>query len=247
MIIANWKANGDILSNLKWCKFFIENCPEEIISNIGIAPSALHIGQIKELLGSSATKIGIQDIDVEGGPRTGSISGEMAADIGCNFTLVGHSERRRLFTEKNILLKQKIESAYESDLQPILCIGETLEENDQGKTMDILKSQIEEAISNTIIKAGFMVAYEPVWSIGTGDTPKAKDINVIHEFIKDVVQSQSSDNEVPLVLYGGSIKESNSEDFFTEKNIDGGLIGGASLDAKEFLKIVNIYSRLITQ
>ena len=142
MIIANWKANGDILSNLKWCKFFIENCPEEIISNIGIAPSALHIGQIKELLGSSATKIGIQDIDVEGGPRTGSISGEMAADIGCNFTLVGHSERRRLFKEKNILLKQKIESAYESNLQPILCIGETLEENDQGKTMDILKSNL---------------------------------------------------------------------------------------------------------
>ena len=247
MIIANWKANGDILSNLKWCKFFIENCPKEIISNIGITPSSLHIGQIKDLLESFEVKIGIQDIDSDGGPRTGSISGEMAADIGCDFTLIGHSERRTLFKERNELLKQKIESAYQANLQPIFCIGETLEENKQGKTMDILKSQIEEAISNITIKEDFIVAYEPVWAIGTGITPKAKDINVIHEFIKDVVQSQSSDNEVPLVLYGGSINESNSEDFFTQINIDGGLIGGASLDAEEFLKIVNIYSRLITQ
>ena len=108
-------------------------------------------------------------------------------------------------------------------------------------------TEIEEVILNITIKEGFTVAYEPVWSIGTGDTPKAKDINVIHEFIKDVVQSQSLDDVVPSVLYGGSIHESNSEDFFTEKNIDGGLIGGASSDAKEFLKIVNIYSRLITQ
>jgi len=247
MIIANWKANGNLLSNLKWCKFFIENCPKEIISNIGIAPSALHISQIKELLESSDVKIGIQDIDVEGGPRTGSISGEMAADTGCDFTLIGHSERRILFKEKNVLLKQKIESAYQANLQPILCIGETLEENEKGNTMDILKSQIEGAILNITIKEGFTVAYEPVWAIGTGNTPKPKDINVIHEFIKDVVQSQSSNDVVPSVLYGGSIHESNSEDFFTEKNIDGGLIGGASLDAKEFLKIVNIYSRLITQ
>jgi triosephosphate isomerase len=231
MIIANWKANGNLLSNLKWCKFFIENCPKEIISNIGIAPSALHIGQIKELLESSDVKIGIQDIDVKGGPRTGSISGEMAADTGCDFTLIGHSERRILLKEKNVLLKQKIESAYQANLQPILCIGETL----------------EEAILNITIKEGFTVAYEPVWAIGTGNTPKPKDINVIHEFIKDVVQSQSSNDVIPSVLYGGSIHESNSEDFFTEKNIDGGLIGGASLDAKEFLKIVNIYSRLITQ
>ena len=247
MIIANWKANGDILSNLRWCKFFIENCPKEILSKIGIAPSSLHIGQIKDLLESFDVKIGVQDIDEEGGPRTGSISGVMAADIGCDFTLIGHSERRTLFKEKNALLQQKIESAYKANLQPILCIGETLEENEQGKTMDILKSQIEEAITNITIKKDFIVAYEPVWSIGTGNTPKAKEINVIHEFIKDVVQSQSSDNEVPLVLYGGSIDESNSEDFFTQINIDGGLIGGASLDAEEFLKIVNIYSRLITQ
>ena len=247
MIIANWKANGDILSNLKWCKFFIENCPKGIISNIGITPSSLHIGQIKDLLESFEVKIGIQDIDFDGGPRTGSISGEMAADIGCDFTLIGHSERRTLFKERNELLKQKIESAYQANLQPILCIGETLEENKQGKTMDILKSQIEGAISNITIKEDFIVAYEPVWAIGTGIAPKAEDINVIHEFIKDVVQSQSSDNEVPLVLYGGSINESNSEDFFTQINIDGGLIGGASLDAEEFLKIVNIYSRLITQ
>jgi triosephosphate isomerase len=171
----------------------------------------------------------------------------MAADTGCDFTLIGHSERRILFKEKNVLLKQKIESAYQANLQPILCIGETLEENEKGNTMDILKSQIEEAILNLTIKEGFTVAYEPVWAIGTGNTPKPKDVNVIHEFIKDVVQSQSSNDVVPSVLYGGSIHESNSEDFFTEKNIDGGLIGGASLDAKEFLKIVNIYSRLITQ
>ena len=94
MIIANWKANGSLLSNLKWCNFFIETCPKEIISDVGIAPSSLHLSQVKELLGLSNAKIGIQDIDIKGGARTGSISGEMAADMGCDFSLIGHSERR---------------------------------------------------------------------------------------------------------------------------------------------------------
>ena len=247
MIIANWKANGSLLSNLKWCNFFIENCPKEIISDVGIAPSSLHLSQVKELLGLSNAKIGIQDIDIKGGARTGSISGEMAADMGCDFSLIGHSERRTFFNERNSLLSQKIESSYQANIQPILCIGETSEDNERGNTRNVLKAQILEVISNIGIKKNFIIAYEPVWAIGSGKTPKAKDINVIHEVIKDVVQSVTSNNVVPLVLYGGSINEGNSEDFFKEKNIDGGLIGGASLDAEEFLKIVNIYNRLITQ
>jgi triosephosphate isomerase len=188
--------------------------------------------------------IGMQDIYIEGGAITGSISAEMASADGCSFCLVGHSERREIFNEDGNLISKKISSLLKNNIKPILCIGESFEEHKAGNTRDKLKSQIIESIPKSYVLNELIIAYEPIWAIGSGKTPEAEEVNSIHEFIKDVVQSATANNIVPKVLYGGSVNDINASDFFDEDSIDGALVGGASLDANIFANIVNIYKRL---
>ena len=243
MIIANWKANGDFESNKVWCDRFITRISKGSTKSIGITPSHLHFNQIKNYFKDVDIEIGFQDIDIEGGARTGSISPSMAIDSNCSFCLIGHSERREIFKEDNNLISKKYQVLINHQIKPILCIGESFEEFKAGKTEKKLQSQIEECILDNSIQENIIIAYEPIWAIGTGNTPKPKDVNTIHEFIKDVVQSASENNLKPIVLYGGSVNKTNASDFFKEKNIDGALVGGASLDADIFLDIIEIYSR----
>ena len=243
MIIANWKANGDFESNKVWCDRFITRISKGSTKSIGITPSHLHFNQIKNYFKDVDIEIGFQDIDIEGGARTGSISPSMAIDSNCSFCLIGHSERREIFKEDNNLISKKYQVLINHQIKPILCIGESFEEFKAGKTEKKLQSQIEECILDNSIQENIIIAYEPIWAIGTGNTPKPKDVNTIHEFIKDVVQSASENNLKPKVLYGGSVNKTNASDFFKEKNIDGALIGGASLDADIFSDIIEIYSR----
>ena len=243
MIIANWKANGDFESNKVWCDRFITRISKGSTKSIGITPSHLHFNQIKNYFKDVDIEIGFQDIDIEGGARTGSISPSMAIDSNCSFCLIGHSERREIFKEDNNLISKKYQVLINHQIKPILCIGESFEEFKAGKTEKKLQSQIEECILDNSIQENIIIAYEPIWAIGTGNTPKPKDVNTIHEFIKDVVQSASENNLRPQVLYGGSVNKSNAADFFAEKNIDGALVGGASLDADIFSDIIEIYSR----
>jgi triosephosphate isomerase len=158
--------------------------------------------------------------------------------------LVGHSERRELFNEDNNLIRKKIHSLLKHNIKPILCIGESFEEYELSKTKNKLKSQIIESIAKLNTHHELIIAYEPIWAIGSGITPKPKEVNSIHEFIKDVVQSATANNILPKVLYGGSVNDNNAADFFEEENIDGALVGGASMDANVFANIVNIYKRL---
>jgi triosephosphate isomerase len=188
--------------------------------------------------------IGMQDIYIEGGAITGSISAEMASADGCSFCIVGHSERREIFNEDGNLISKKISSLLKNNIKPILCIGESFEEHKAGNTRDKLKSQILESIPKSYVLNELIIAYEPIWAIGSGRTPEAEEVNSIHEFIKDVVQSATANNIVPKVLYGGSVNDINASDFFDEDSIDGALVGGASLDANIFANIVNIYKRL---
>ena len=243
MIIANWKAYGDFESNKVWCDRLITRMSARDTKSIGIAPSYLHFNQIKNDFKDYDIEIGFQDIDIEGGARTGSISPSMALDSECSFCLIGHSERREIFKEDNNLISKKYQVLIKHQIKPILCIGESYEELRAGKTEKKLQSQIEECILDNTILENLIIAYEPIWAIGTGNTPKPKDVNTIHEFIKDVVQSASRNNLKPKVLYGGSVNITNASDFFKEKNIDGALIGGASLDADTFSDIIEIYSR----
>ena len=243
MIIANWKANGDFESNKVWCNRFIARMSSTGAKYSGIAPSHLHFNQIQSYFKDHDIEIGFQDIDIEGGARTGSISPLMAIDSDCSFCLIGHSERREIFNEDNNIISKKYEMLVKYHIKPVLCIGETFAEFQAGKTEKKLKTQIEECIQGNVFSESLIIAYEPIWAIGTGNTPKPKDVNTIHEFIKDVVQSASENNLRPQVLYGGSVNKSNAADFFVEKNIDGALVGGASLDADIFSDIIEIYCR----
>ena len=141
--------------------------------------------------------------------------------------------------EGNDLINTKIKAALSNNIQPVVCIGESEECFKDGKTNDFLKNQIITALSDVVDENQVVIAYEPIWAIGTGKTPTPKDINSIHEFIKDVVQSSSANNTEPKVLYGGSVTNENAESFFCEKSVDGALVGGASLSAKDFSAIIN--------
>ena len=249
MIIANFKSN--VIDFDRWVDDFENLCPPvefnfdesdddlgtEHWPEVGIAPPSIYITEYS----SSRMVIGAQDVDHSSGSRTGAISIEMLDDVGVGFVIIGHSERREFFYEDNDLIRKKIQAVNKSKIgTTILCIGETKEENKMGVTKDILKDQLS-VIDGFKLSKKFTIAYEPVWSIGSGLTPEPKDINEIHKYIKDVVQSVSTNNHVPDVVYGGSVNDKNAESFFKEKFVDGALVGGASLNGATFANIVNLW------
>ena len=180
----------------------------------------------------------------ETGARTGEISASMIKDLGCAFSIIGHSERRMLFHETNQMICQKLIQADNNSVIPILCIGESAEENQSNNTFNVLEQQIIEALKNADELSSLIIAYEPVWAIGSGKTPKPEEINSVHEMIKDVVQSRFPKIGLESVLYGGSVNLKNASSLFEQKNIDGALIGGASLDGKEFALIANVFNEV---
>ena len=242
MIIANWKCNGSKAMINTWTNNFLTNYDETKKAFIGIAPPSIYIERLleTELNKLVEINIGSQDIDISSGARTGAISSDMILDFDCKFSIIGHSERRQLFNETNEEIKQKILKIAKKTIT-ILCVGETREENKNDQTRDILKKQLE-VVKDIELNNSLVIAYEPVWAIGTGNTPTPNNINEIHKFIKDVVQSTSYNSAYPMVLYGGSVNQENAKSFFKEEFVDGALIGGASLDGKEFANIINIFN-----
>ena len=242
MIIANWKCNGSKAMINEWTNNFLTNYVETNKAFIGIAPPSIYIESLleTELNKLVEINIGSQDIDISSGARTGAISSDMILDFDCKFSIIGHSERRQLFNETNEEIKQKILKIAKKTIT-ILCVGETKEENKNDQTRDILKKQLE-VVKDIELNNSLVIAYEPVWAIGTGNTPTPNKINEIHKFIKDVVQSTSYNSAYPMVLYGGSVNQENAKSFFKEEFVDGALIGGASLDGKKFANIINIFN-----
>ena len=244
-LVANWKLNGSKAFNTQWALEFFRNFNGNNFSSIGIAPPSLYIDHIKALLAGHEIKIGSQNIDLEQtGARTGEISASMIKDLGCSFSIVGHSERRLLFHETNQMICQKLIQANNNSITPILCIGESAEENESNNTYNVLQQQITEALENANELSSLVIAYEPVWAIGSGKTPNPEEINSVHEMIKDVVQSRFPKTGLESVLYGGSVNYNNASSLFEQKNIDGALIGGASLDGREFALIANVFNEL---
>mgnify|MGYP001307721677 CR=1 FL=1 len=247
MIIANWKCNGSKAMIIDWFNNFSLNCVETHKTFVGIAPPSIFIENLHNIISSNFKEINIgsQDIDMLSGARTGAISSEMFLDFDCKFSIVGHSERRELFNENNNDIKQKI-LKIANKTKTILCIGETFEENKKDLTKDVLTNQLE-VIRDIHFDDSLIIAYEPVWAIGSGNTPCPSKIDEIHKFIKDVVQSFTGNSIIPRVIYGGSVNDDNAESFFKEEFVDGALIGGASLDGAHFAKIINIYNGINTK
>jgi triosephosphate isomerase (TIM) len=244
-LIANWKLNGSREFNHQWALEFFRNFIGQNFSYLGIAPASLYIDHLKGVIADHGIKIGAQNIDLEEtGARTGEISASMIKDLGCVFSIIGHSERRMLFHETNQMICQKLIQANNNSIIPILCVGESLEENQSNITFNVLEKQIIEALQDANELSSLIIAYEPVWSIGSGKTPKPEEINSVHEMIKDVVQSRFPKIGLESVLYGGSVNYNNASSLFEQTNIDGALIGGASLDGKEFALIANVLNEL---
>ena len=255
MIIANFKSN--VINFDTWVDDFVNSCPS-LEFFVGIAPPSIYIYEYSNVIRHMSNQdesghnmcgiaIGAQDVDHSSGSRTGAISIEMLEECDCDveFVIIGHSERRKFYHENNDLIRKKIQALDESKVSStILCIGETEEENKMGATKDVLKEQLS-VIDGFELGKKFIIAYEPVWAIGSGQTPEPKDINEIHKYIKHVVQCVSTNNHVPDVVYGGSVTDKNAESFFKEEFVDGALVGGASLNGTTFANIVNLWKENI--
>ena len=206
-----------------------------------VCPPFTHLSSVIETLKGSNVEVGAQDCATEvKGAYTGEESAEMIAALGCKYVILGHSERRQYYGETSETLNKKMARAYENNLTPIYCVGENLEEREAGRHFDVCKAQIEEVVFNLTEEqfANLVIAYEPVWAIGTGKTATADQAEEIHAYIREVLRSKfGAKAEECSILYGGSCKPSNAEEIFSKENVDGGLIGGAALKAEDFIGI----------
>jgi len=240
MVAGNWKLNGSMVMTAELISEIVDGLPKEKEFQVAVFPPFVYLQQAQKYVGSSVL-FGAQTLSEHSkGAYTGEISGEMLKELGCDMVLVGHSERRSYFNESNNDVAKKFQAAQDNGLTPVLCCGETLEQREAGVTEQIVAEQIS-AVIDLVGISGFekaVIAYEPVWAIGTGKTASSDQAQEIHAFIRSLL-SLKSDTIAPLVpiLYGGSVNGSNANELFSMQDIDGGLIGGASLTSKDFLAI----------
>lgn len=241
MVAGNWKMHGNQAEAAALVEGIVKGLNEVKKTDVVICPPFILIPLVKEKLAGGKVAWGGQNLNVNTqGAYTGEVSGPMLADYGCRYVIVGHSERRALYGESNEVVADKFRAAQAAGLIPILCVGETLEEREGGKTEDVVARQLDAVIAKAGIAAlaKSVLAYEPVWAIGTGKTASPQQAQDVHRFIRErlVQQDAKVANEL-RILYGGSVKGSNAKDLFGQADIDGGLIGGAALKVDEFLAI----------
>ena len=209
-----------------------------------ICVPALHLADISKLVNNSHVQLGAQDGHwQDNGAYTGEISASMLPDYQVSYVLVGHSERREMFADDNERVAKKFAAALKSDLKPILCIGESLAQREQGVTLEVLKEQCQAVIDETGIQSfkQACIAYEPIWAIGTGKTASPEQAQQVHAELREWLAAQDAEIASQLqILYGGSMNAANAEELLAQPDIDGGLIGGASLKAGDFLKIYSV-------
>ena len=205
-----------------------------------ICPPFVYLQQIAKVISSSNIALGAQDVYYESdGAFTGQISCQMLKDIGCTYVIIGHSERRQYFGETGETVDKKVQAALQVSLKPIMCVGETLEENEAGKTETVLARQVIASSDRLYYLGGLVIAYEPIWAIGTGRSATGEEANQTIGFIRQVI-SHKHGNDIAdsvRILYGGSVTAENIAEFMKQPEIDGALVGGASLKADEFLSI----------
>lgn len=240
IVAGNWKMNGskdlseELVGSVRSEAVSLDNGVEVVI-----IPPAIYIGDVvKQAQG--AVSVGVQNVGRwQSGAYTGEISSEMAKDSGCRYVLVGHSERRQLFGESDEMVAEKVSLVVASGLSAIVCVGETLEERESGQAEAIVAGQVRTGLSSVAQGEwqSIVVAYEPVWAIGTGKTATSDDAQAMHAAIRSVLKGMGAPAEEISLLYGGSVKADNASALFSEPDVDGGLIGGASLVAREFMSI----------
>lgn len=243
MIAANWKMNKTVAESVEFSKKLAQECEGLEEREVIIAPPSTALYSVSEALKGSPIRLSAQNIHwEEKGAYTGEISAPMLADMGCQYVLIGHSERRSLFGETNETVNKKIKTALKFGLKPIVCVGETLEERESEATFDIIGKQIKEGLNN--ISTGDIecvsIAYEPVWAIGTGKTATPELAEEVHRFVREIISSDFGDGAgaETAVIYGGSVTPQNIKELMNKPNINGALVGGASLDIESFTGII---------
>ncbi|UZR30492.1 triose-phosphate isomerase [Methylococcus mesophilus] len=245
LVIGNWKMNGrsasvarllnDILSGIGDCK-----------AEVGVCVPFVYIPQASETLKGTKVMLGAQNVaDHNSGAFTGEISAGMLREFGCELAIVGHSERRLLYGESNELVASRYEQAIQGHLKPILCVGETLEQREQGRTLAVIGAQIDTVFEFAGVQSleHAVIAYEPVWAVGTGRSATTGQAQEVHYHIRSLIARWNPEvAQAVQIIYGGSVKPENSAELFAMPDIDGGLIGGASLDARAFLSICHSVS-----
>lgn len=241
IVAGNWKMHGSRSMADGLVEDIVKANPADAV-DVLILPPYLYLPQLIATFGDSGLGFGSQDVSEHAGPgaHTGEVSASMVADVGAHWTLVGHSERRHHHTESNEMVARKFAAARAAGLTPILCLGETLHQREAGQTMEIIHHQLQAVLMLNGIACfdTAVVAYEPVWAIGTGKTATPDQVQEVHAFIRSQLAEQDAMiARLTRLLYGGSVKASNAVDLFGQPDVDGGLIGGASLVASEFLAI----------
>ncbi len=242
LVMGNWKMNGRRSMVESLLKVVMADIGELSGVEVAVCPPYPYVGLVMDRLAAHSTVVcGAQDVSAYAdGAYTGEVSAEMARDVGCRFAIIGHSERRTLFGETDAVVAQKFARSLAADLTPVLCVGETSAERDAGRTQEVVLRQLsavfKECGSGAFERA--VVAYEPVWAIGTGRAASPEEAQAVHRFIRDVITRQNAPAAGRLrILYGGSVKAQNARELFGQDDIDGGLIGGASLVGADFVSI----------
>lgn len=248
MVVGNWKQHGSLISN----KTLLDGIMTSMAGTKGVHCAVCvpfpYLFQAQSALQGSEIAWGAQNMSQhEKGAFTGEVSASMLRDLGCSVVIVGHSERRALYGETDAMVADKFVAAQQGGLIPILCVGESLQEREQGITEKVVERQLQ-AVLDKVGTDGFtgcVIAYEPVWAIGTGKTATPAQAQEVHAYIRAFLSEQNKPlSENVMILYGGSVKASNAVELFSMPDIDGGLIGGASLDVNEFVSICKAAARV---
>jgi triosephosphate isomerase len=242
LVAGNWKMNGSAAANGGLISGILAGMPSTAVVKLLICPPFPYLEAARRQVAGTRLALGAQNVSEHAkGAYTGEVSAAMLRDVGCEYVIVGHSERRALLRESNADVAAKFEAALAQELKPILCVGETLEQRDAGRTEAVVDAQLEAVLDRAGIEAfaGAVIAYEPVWAIGTGRTATPEQAAEVHRHIRSLLADRNVEvADGAQILYGGSMKGDNAAGLLSIPDIDGGLIGGASLQAAEFLAIV---------
>lgn len=241
LVAGNWKMNGDSATNAELVADILAAVPVSDNVRLLLCPPFPYISAVAAQITGSKVSLGAQNVsEHSGGAHTGEVAAAMLRDIGCSYAIVGHSERRTLYGETSAQVANKFQAVLDVGMTPILCIGETLQEREAGRTNAVTEEQLDAVLGTSGIAAfgSAVIAYEPVWAIGTGKTASPEQAQDVHRHIRAVLEKQDRAVAATVqILYGGSMKGDNAAGLIAMQDIDGGLVGGASLQAADFLAI----------
>jgi len=246
MIAGNWKMNTTVDDAVKLAKSMLSGLDKVDGVEKVVCPPFVSLSAVKDIIKGSSVKLGAQNVFYEEkGAFTGEISPLMLADL-CEYVIIGHSERRQYFNENGETIDKKVQAVLKAELKPILCIGERLEENEAGRTEEVLTRQLMASSDRLYYLGGLVIAYEPVWAIGTGKSATGEQANGTIGFIRQIISHQHGNDiaDSVRILYGGSVTTDNIAEFMRQPEIDGALVGGASLKADDFLSIARQTSEI---